>query len=113
MQGRDLPYVDEAVEAFLRVALIRPPVGVINIGHGVQHAIRDVAEGIASLTGTRAKLRIGSRPARAQDLQDFVTRVDRAATTLQWRPIVPIHGGLLHTINWHRQHHKLNATGPS
>lgn len=102
-QHRDLLYVDDVVEAFL-LAGSRPTVtgGVINVGHGVEHAVRDVAELIVRLTGTRARLRIGARPERARDLEHLVTGTARAHAMLGWRPAVELEDGLRRTIDWYR-----------
>ncbi|HKS05472.1 MAG TPA: SDR family NAD(P)-dependent oxidoreductase [Gemmatimonadaceae bacterium] len=100
-QKRDLLYIDDAVEAFV-LAAARRARGVINVGHGVQHAVRDVAEEIVRLSGTRAKLHVGARSARARDLEELVTRNDRARALLGWSPAVTLTDGLKRTIESYR-----------
>lgn len=103
-QKRDLLYVDDAIDAFIRAAE-RTVRGVVNVGHGVQHAIRDVAEQIVRITGTRATLRVGARAARARDLEQLVTRVDRAREVLGWTPTVELRDGLTRTVESFRALH--------
>jgi UDP-glucose 4-epimerase len=105
-QQRDLLYIDDAVEAFVLAATHRAR-GVINVGHGTQHAVRDVAAEIVRLTGTKARLRVGARTARARDLEQLVTRNTRAREVLGWRPAVGLTDGLARTIESFRALHAL------
>lgn len=102
-QYRDLLYIDDLIEAFVR-ALTRETVtgGVINVGHGIEHAVRDVAQEIVRLCGTESRLRLGARPARPGDLAHLVTSTRRASELLDWRPAVPLTEGLTRTIAWYR-----------
>ena len=104
-QYRDLLFIDDLVEAFVR-ALTREavPGGVINVGHGVEHAVRDVATEIVRLCGGESRLRLGARPARPGDLAHLVTSTRRASELLAWRPAVPLTEGLIRTIEWYRAH---------
>ena len=111
-QHRDLLYVDDAVEAFV-LAATRPGVTepIINVGTGVEHAMREVAEEIVRLTGTSAKLRVGARPPRASDLKHLVTSCVRADSLLGWRSTVGLTHGLQRTIEWYRMSMKEGRMG--
>lgn len=101
-QYRDLLYIDDLIEAFVR-ALTREAVrGVINVGHGIEHAVRDVALEIVRLCGSASRLRLGARPARPADLAHLVTSTRRSSELLDWRPAVPLTNGLGRTIAWYR-----------
>jgi nucleoside-diphosphate-sugar epimerase len=101
-QYRDLLYIDDLIEAFVR-ALTREGVrGVINVGHGIEHAVRDVAQEIVRLCGSESRLRIGARPARPGDLAHLVTSTRRSSELLDWQPAVPLAEGLVRTIAWYR-----------
>jgi nucleoside-diphosphate-sugar epimerase len=101
-QYRDLLYIDDLIEAFVR-ALTREAVrGVINVGHGIEHAVRDVAQEIVRLCGSESRLRLGARPARPGDLAHLVTSTRRSSELLDWRPAVPLTDGLVRTIAWYR-----------
>jgi nucleoside-diphosphate-sugar epimerase len=101
-QYRDLLYIDDLVDAFVR-ALTREGVsGVINVGHGIERAVRDVAQEIVRLCGTASRLRLGARPERPGDLAHLVTSTRRSSEMLDWRPTVPLTEGLTRTIAWYR-----------
>lgn len=101
IQRRDLLYIDDLIDAFLFALTGRTAQGIINVGHGVEHSIRDVAELIVRLTGTTARLRIGSRPERERDLQHLVTTTGRAEKLLGWRAQVELPEGIARTIRWY------------
>jgi nucleoside-diphosphate-sugar epimerase len=104
-QHRDLLYIDDLVDALIRVATTGAPRGgVVNVGHGIEHAMRDVAMEIAGLTGRPDLLQIGARPERPGDLVHLVTRTERAAELLDWRPKIGLTEGLRRTIAWYRAH---------
>ena len=103
-QGRDLLYVDDAIDAFC-IAAGRPDLrgSVINIGGGVEYGIIEVADLIATLTGApRELLHVGAAPARAKEPQHMILCVDRAKDLLGWAPTVGLRDGLERTIAWYR-----------
>ena len=99
VQGRDLLYVDDVVEAFI-CAASRPELRgqVINVGHGIEHAMRDVARLVLRLSGSTNSLNVGARPARTGDIEHLVTDTTLASERLGWRAKVPLEVGLNLTI---------------
>lgn len=104
-QRRDLLYVDDLVAALICVART-PGLGgeVVNVGHGVAHAMRSVAERIVALAGGTGRLDVGAVPTRARDIRNLVTKTERAMTLLGWSPRVQLDEGLSRTVDWYRQH---------
>jgi nucleoside-diphosphate-sugar epimerase len=109
-QYRDLLYIDDLVDAFVRALTREGVTGVINVGHGIEHAIRDVAQEIVRLCGTESRLRLGARPERPGDLPHLVTTTQRANELLDWQPAVPLTEGLARTIAWYRGHLTARST---
>ena len=103
-QYRDLLYIDDLVEAFVRALTREEARGVINVGNGIEHAVRDVAQEIVRLCGTASRLRPGARPERPGDLAHLVTSTQRSRELLAWQPAVPLTEGLVRTIAWYRAH---------
>jgi UDP-glucose 4-epimerase len=110
-QCRDLLYVDDLTDAFV-LAAMQPGLagGIVNVGHGTEYAMRDVAREIVRLAGGTSRLRLGAKPERAGDLPHLVTTTARAAESLGWRAKVPLAEGLRRTIDWYRA--RLIATSP-
>ena len=103
-QGRDLLYVDDLVDAFI-LAATRPGLRgeVINLGHGEEHRIVDVAREIARLAGSESLLHIGVKPSRAGDLEHLAARSERAHALLGWSPRIGLREGLERTVDWYRR----------
>lgn len=109
-QTRDIGYVGDMVEAFVRAAGCPDAVGeVINVGSGREYRIRDVAEAIVKATGSRAHVEVGAVPVRPAEVQRTFGRIDKARRLLGWSPKVDLDDGLRTTIAWYRQW----ATGPT
>ena len=103
LQRRDLLFVDDAISALLTAATHGGLRGaVINVGHGVAHAMVDVAREIVSLTRSTAELRVGAVPTRTRDIEHLVADVALARTMLGWAPRVSLTDGLLRTIEAYR-----------
>lgn len=101
-QRRDLLYVDDLIDAVVLAAVREEASGVINVGHGVEHAMREVAEQIVRLCGSPTMLAIGAVPTRPGDLEHLVTATARAEALLGWRPTTSLDDGLRRTIEWYR-----------
>src|SRR5262249_20732714 len=100
-QRRDLVYVNDVVTALLAAAQAPGVEGkVIHVGSGQAHALRDVAQLIWRLSESEAPLRIGARPAPAEELHDTWADITLARRLLNWYPEVDLEAGLGATIEW-------------
>lgn len=95
-QQRDLLYVDDAVDAFVR-ALTHGDGAVLEIGTGVLTAVRDLQTAVMEAAGTRVEV-VGGSP---RDGEPGAVSVDprRAATQLGWEAWTPLATGLGQTIS--------------
>ncbi len=103
---RDLNFVSDTVEGFLRAAAEKRAIGrVINIGSGHEISIGSLAELVGSILGI--PLSIASDKARLRPEKSEVERLladNRIAEELLgWRPSVTLQDGLLQTIHWLRE----------
>jgi nucleoside-diphosphate-sugar epimerase len=104
-QRRDLLYVEDLAEAYLRVAVAPRVAGeVINVGTGVAVLVREIAATVVRLAGRNTRLRTGVIPERATEIADLVCSNDKAARLLGWRPTTSLEEGLVRTIAWYREH---------
>jgi UDP-glucuronate decarboxylase len=70
--------------------------GPINLGNPGEFTIRQLAEQVLDLTGSKSKLE--HRPLPQDDPQQRQPNIDKARETLGWEPTVPLKQGLKKTI---------------
>ena len=101
--ARDFVYVDDVVDAFLRVEQLAKLQGeVINIGTGLQGTVRDVVEAIVRHTGAHVECRWGAMQPRIWDSAIWVADCTRSKTLLGWRAQTTLDEGLRRTVAWAR-----------
>lgn len=102
-QRRDLLYVDDAVDAFVRAAATDGLHGaVVNLGSGEAFTLRAVAERIARLVGGSARILVGRRPDRPGEIAQLLGATERAGQLLAWRSETSLSEGLARTVAWYR-----------
>jgi UDP-glucuronate decarboxylase len=98
-QTRSFCYVDDLVEAMIRMmATGRETTGPINIGNPVEFTIKELAERIVELTGSKSKLVF--RPLPADDPRQRQPDISKAREVLKWEPNVALRDGLIKTIEY-------------
>jgi UDP-glucuronate decarboxylase len=96
-QTRAFCFVDDLVEGFLRLMAASDDVtGPINLGNPIETTVRELAETIIAMTGSRSK--IESRPLPVDDPTQRCPDISRARNLLDWEPRVPLATGLERTI---------------
>ena len=96
-QSRSLQYVDDLVEGVIRLMKShesRP----VNIGNPVEYSVREVAEMVIALSGSRSE--IVNRPLPADDPRRRCPDIGRAREVLGWEPATPAGEGLGKTLVW-------------
>jgi len=102
-QTREFTYIDDIIEAYLLAARSPEAVGgVINIGNGVEHRIRDVAEKVVRMLGNPIRLLIGALPKRPGETMNFFCNNEKAKRLLGWSPKIGLDEGLERTIDWYK-----------
>jgi dTDP-glucose 4,6-dehydratase len=104
---RDLNYVDDIVDAFVRVAHSPDAVGrVINAGSGREISVGDLAKLILRLTGSKARIVTDEQRVRPEnsEVERLLCDADQARKLLGWQPRVSLEEGLERTIDWIRTH---------
>lgn len=104
---RDLNYVSDTVEGFLRAASVGDAIGkTINLGSGEETSIKALAELIAELIGGSVDIQSDPERIRPQDseVERLVADNRLARKLLGWKPSTSLEGGLKKTIEWIREH---------
>jgi UDP-glucuronate decarboxylase len=101
-QTRSFCYVDDLIEAFVRfMATPADFPGPLNLGNPGEFTIRQLAEQVIALTGSRSTLVF--RPLPADDPTQRQPDIRLAREKLGWEPAVPLQQGLHKTIAYFDQ----------
>jgi nucleoside-diphosphate-sugar epimerase len=105
-QRRDYVYIDDAVDALLRMGESPASEGrVYNVGSGVGTRFIDMARAIADIAGGGRVCTVPWPPLAEQiETGDFVADVDRIRRELGWSPRVELADGLQKTVAFYRAH---------
>src|SRR5690606_15590807 len=96
-QTRSFCYVDDMIDGFVR--LMESPAdltGPVNLGNPAEFTIRELAELVVDLTGSRSKLTFAALP--QDDPRQRQPDITLARERLAWAPAVPLREGLRETI---------------
>jgi nucleoside-diphosphate-sugar epimerase len=98
-QTRSFQYVDDLIDGLTRL-MESGYADPVNIGNPVECTMRDLAELVLELTGSRAP--IDYRPLPQDDPRQRCPQIDLAKSVLGWEPVVPLREGLRRTIPYFR-----------
>ncbi|KIU45502.1 NAD-dependent dehydratase [Bradyrhizobium sp. UASWS1016] len=100
-QTRSFCYVDDLIEAMIRT--MNTPndfTGPINIGNPREFTIRQLAEQVIAMTGSRSKLVFAPLP--SDDPRQRQPNISLARSVLGWEPTIHLNHGLEKTIDYFR-----------
>jgi dTDP-glucose 4,6-dehydratase len=103
-QTRSFCYVDDLVEGIYRL-LVSDYHQPVNIGNPNEMTIRELAETIIQVTGSRSE--ISYNPLPEDDPKVRQPDIGTAKSKLDWEPKVSLSEGLSKTVEWFRQHAEL------
>ena len=100
---RDLTYVDDIIDGFIKVAVSNKSVGeVINLGSGFEISIGNLTKKILEIM--KKDLKIVSGPTRVRpsksEVERLIADISKAKKLLDWEPKVSLDEGLSCTIEW-------------
>jgi UDP-glucuronate decarboxylase len=97
VQTRSFCYCDDLIEAFVRLMGTSDAVtGPMNLGNPGEFTIRELAEQVIRLTGSKSSLIF--KPLPADDPQQRQPDIAFARRELGWEPCIPLQSGLAKTI---------------
>ena len=98
-QTRSFCYVDDLIEGMVRLMNTGDDVtGPINVGNPGEFTIRELAEKVIELTGSKSKLVF--KPLPQDDPRQRKPDITLAKKVLGWEPKVPLEEGLKKTIDY-------------
>jgi CDP-glucose 4,6-dehydratase len=109
---RDFLYVEDAVDAYLRLADAldahrddAPTRGeAFNAGGGEPHAVRDVVARICAIAGTDVEPDVRGSGVPAGEIDRQYVDATKLRTLTDWKPRVDLDEGLRRTVEWYRAH---------
>ena len=100
-QTRSFQYIDDLVDAMIRMMETPDVIGPVNIGNPTEFTIRELAEKIIDLTGSSSRLQFEPRPSDDPELRR--PDISLARERLGWTPTVDLETGLKKTIAYFEQ----------
>lgn len=112
---RDLTYVKDTVDGFIRIAESDKSTGeVINIGNNFEISIKDLINLIAKIMNAKIKIMIEEK--RVRPIKSEVERLwadtKKARELFNWKPSYSLEQGLKKTIEWFSKPDNLNFYKP-
>jgi dTDP-glucose 4,6-dehydratase len=98
-QTRSFCYVDDLIEGIIRLFERGTP-DPTNIGNPVEFTVRQLAERVLALTGSKSEIVL--RPLPVDDPRVRQPDITRARALLGWEPAIPLDEGLRRTIEYFR-----------
>lgn len=99
-QTRSFCYVEDTVEALIRMIEQSETIGPVNIGNPDERSVSELADLVINMTRSKSRVVFLSRP--DDDPGKRRPDISLAKYRLEWKPVVPIEEGLKHTIDYFR-----------
>ncbi len=101
LQTRSFAYVDDIIDAIVRMMEVEDFTGPVNIGNPDEFTVEDLARITVELTGSSS--RVVRKPARADDPVRRKPDITLARKYLGWQPKIALRDGLARSIGYFRQ----------
>jgi NAD dependent epimerase/dehydratase len=111
---RDLTYVSDTVEGFLKAAGAEGVEGeTFNLGVGEEITIGDLARTILEIVGREVEIEVDPERLRPEksEVERLLSDNSRAREVLGWEPKVGLEEGLRLTVDWIREHMEMYQPG--
>jgi nucleoside-diphosphate-sugar epimerase len=102
-QKREFNFVDDIVEAYLKVAVCSEAHGeVLNVGNGIPYKLKQVISIIKELIGGTLNIEIGALPYRKGEGSECFCDNHKLRQLTGWSPQVSLEEGLRLTVEWYK-----------
>lgn len=97
-QTRSFCYVDDLVEALIRLMNVADAHEPINLGNPGEFTIRQLADEVIKMCGSKSEIEY--LPLPEDDPKQRQPNITRAQSLLGWNPTIPLHEGLTKTVEY-------------
>ncbi|OGG04269.1 hypothetical protein A2Z33_03920 [Candidatus Gottesmanbacteria bacterium RBG_16_52_11] len=104
-EARDLIYTADIADAFVYTAGLKrqiPDGEIFNIGTGVQTTIRELAQKVIRLTGSKSEIKLNAYAGRLWDAYTWKADTAKTRSEIGWTATTGLTDGLKKTIDWYR-----------
>jgi UDP-glucuronate 4-epimerase len=119
---RDFTYIDDVVEAVVRLISLPPAAGadpdgpeapyrVYNIGNGRPVELLDYIRALEDALGRKAELEF--LPMQPGDMRATLADTGRLERAIGYRPATPLRDGVRRFAEWYLKHYRADVPGPS
>jgi UDP-glucuronate 4-epimerase len=109
LMRRDFTYIDDLVEAVLRLVPLppqeKPSFRAINIGGGQPQELMDFIATLEEVTGRKA--RVNLLPMQPGDVPQTYASPTRLEQLTGYKPATPLAEGVRHFVQWYRRHYSV------
>ena len=109
-QTRSFCYVSDLLEGMTRLMEHPSQTGPVNIGNPVEFTIRQLAEEVISLTGSKS--RVVENPLPSDDPRQRQPDITLAKRDLEWEPEIALREGLVKTIEYFDKLLRISPNAP-
>jgi UDP-glucose 4-epimerase len=104
-QKRDLNYVDDVVDAILKVVLCESCFGqVFNLGHKEHSSLKDIAEKLVNITGKgRIEFMVWPEEKKKIDIGDYFSDFTKISKAINWEPKISLEIGFSKTLDYYEK----------
>lgn len=100
-QTRSFCYVDDLVEALIRLMNVEEVHEPVNLGNPGEFTIRQLAEEVIKMCASKSEIKY--LPLPEDDPKQRQPNITRAQTLLGWNPTIALHEGLTKTVAYFKQ----------
>ncbi len=100
-QTRSFCYVDDLVEALIRLMNVDDVHEPVNLGNPSEFTIRQLADEVIKMCSSKSEIEY--LPLPEDDPKQRQPNISRAQTLLGWNPTIALHEGLAKTVEYFRE----------
>lgn len=100
-QTRSFCYVDDLVEALIRLMNVDGAHDPVNLGNPGEFTIKELAEQVVEICGSKSGVKY--LPLPQDDPKQRKPDISRAQTLLNWNPTIPLSEGLSKTVGYFKE----------
>lgn len=98
--ARDFLYIDDVVDAYIKIAENKIPNGVYNISSGIAIEIEYILNKLIEISNMNIEVIIDKNKFRPAEVKKFIGNSDKLKELVGWKPTVNFDNGLEKTLNY-------------